>query len=465
MSISYTSTRGSVAAADLRHVTMTGLAPDGGLYVPHTWPQFTLTDILALTNASYQDIAFMVMRPFFAGSLDDATLRTLIAQAYSTFHDPAITPLRKLDDRLSVLELFHGPTLAFKDVALQFLGTVFDYFLTQSKNRMTVVGATSGDTGSAAIAALAGRKNIDVFILYPHKGPSDIQRRQMTCVDAPNIHAIAIDGSFDDCQSLVKALFADEAFRQQHNLAAVNSINWLRILAQMVYYVATAARLGANKPISYVVPTGNFGNIYAAYAATQCGLLTSKLAIASNVNDVLPRFFGSGTMQAYPVQNTTSPSMDIQISSNFERLLFDLVGRAPKTLSALMHQLQQDKSYTVSPLQLGMARQLFTAGRVNDDETITTIRSTYDQYGYILDPHSAVGMATAQKLRHELPDPVVTLACAHPAKFPDIIERAIGLRPELPAYVAKIIDKPERSTLIQANITTLKALMVDRTTA
>jgi len=343
------------------------------------------------------------------------------------------------------LELFHGPTLAFKDIALQLLGHMFEYFLAQSGKRMTVIGATSGDTGSAAIAALAGRKNIDVFILYPHKGPSDIQRKQMTCMDAPNVHAIAIEGSFDECQNIVKALFGDASLRAQYNFAAVNSINWMRILAQMVYYIAAAAHF-APHPVSFAVPTGNFGNVYAAYVAWKCGAPISKLAVASNRNDILTRFFTSGTMKAEKVQSTLSPSMDIQISSNFERLLFDLCGGNGAAVRGLVEQ----GSFAVSKFQLAEARQIFTAARADDEQTLQTIRDVYKESGTILDPHSAVGVAAARQLAHELPEPVIMLGCAHPAKFPETIKRAIGVTPELPQAVAELLRKPERTVLLPA---------------
>ena len=462
MSITYQSTRGAAPELDLRGVTMAGLASDGGLYVPKRWPVFSVADIAALKDAPYADIAFTVMKPFMDGIVDDTTLKQLIGKSYATFHDPAVVPLKQLDDKNYVLELFHGPTLAFKDVALQFLGSLFEHFLTQQKSRMTVVGATSGDTGSAAIMALAGRANIDVFILYPQKGPSDIQRKQMTCVDAPNVYAIAVDGSFDDCQAIVKALFADTAFRTRHTLAAVNSINWVRIMAQMVYYVATSARLGAEKPLSFVVPTGNFGNVYAAYAAMQSGVQTSKLAVASNANDILTRFFQSGMMKAEGVHGTLSPSMDIQISSNFERLLFDLCGRDGKKLCAFMDGMKTQNQFAVSPMQLGMARQTFTAARADDAETLQTIRDIYREHNYILDPHSAVGMTASRKLARELPQPIVTLACAHPAKFPDTIEKAIGIRPPLPLYVAELMQKPERETKMAADIGTITRFIEER---
>jgi threonine synthase len=327
---------------------------------------------------------------------------------------------------------------------------------------MTVVGATSGDTGSAAIAALANRKNIDVFILYPNKGPSEIQRKQMTCVEAPNVHAIAIDGTFDDCQALVKALFNDAEFRSKHTLGAVNSINWMRILAQMVYYFVAVARFGGERPVSFVVPTGNFGNVYAAYAAMQCGLPVSKLAIASNQNDILTRFFSSGLMRAEDVQSTLSPSMDIQISSNFERLLFDLCGAKGSEVERFMQQMKVGGQFEVSKVQLAMARQVFTAAKVDDPLTLQTIQKVYKETGYLLDPHSAVGVAASELLAGELPDPVILMACAHPAKFPDTIEKAIGIRPPLPEAVAALLRKPERTVLLKRDLATIQTYMNER---
>ncbi|MDX2027284.1 MAG: threonine synthase [Alphaproteobacteria bacterium] len=463
MTMLYHSTRGQPPNPDLRGVTLAGLAPDGGLYVPMAWPEFSAEAIARMKDKSYIEIAQQVLKPFMQGILPDDALSQLLQQAYAHFDDPAITPLKQLDERHWVLELFHGPTLAFKDIALQFLGPVFEYFLAQSGERMTVIGATSGDTGSAAMAALAGRKNIDVFILYPAKGPSDIQRKQMTCLDAPNIHAIAIDGSFDACQSLVKSLFSNTAFRARQNLAAVNSINWMRILAQMVYYFVAAAKTAAPRPVSFAVPTGNFGNIYAAYAAMQCGLSVSKLAVASNRNDILTRFFASGHMKTEPAHATLSPSMDIQISSNFERLLFDLCGRDAAKLGSLMNSLSQKGEFNVTPLQLGQARQIFTAARADDALTLTTIKDVYAESGYILDPHSAVGVAAARILARELPEPVIMLATAHPAKFPDVIQSALGLKPPLPEKVAVLLQKPERFSSLPADAQAVETFITERT--
>ncbi len=461
MSILFDSTRGRAAALGFREATLAGLAPDGGLYVPQSWPQFSADQIAAFKRKSYADVACAVLQPFVAPDLGNSELKDLLQKTASVFADSEVTPLKQLDDRHWMLELFHGPTLAFKDIALQLLGHVFEHFLAQNKQRMTVIGATSGDTGSAAIMALAGRKNIDVFILYPNKGPSDIQRKQMTCVDAPNVHALAIEGTFDDCQSIVKELFNNAALRAKYNFAAVNSINLLRILAQMVYYFVAAAHF-APKPVSFVVPTGNFGNIYAAYAAYKCGLPVSKLAVASNRNDILTRFFTSGTMKADPVLSTLSPSMDIQISSNFERLLFDLCGSNSIQVQGMMNQMRGQGTFAVSQVQLAQARQIFTAARVDDEQTLQTIRDVYKESNYILDPHSAVGVAAARQLARELPEPIIMLGCAHPAKFPDTIQRAIGITPAVPPAVAELLQKPERKKLLPARSDAVEKFISER---
>ncbi len=457
MTFLYQSTRGQAPELDFRGVTMTGLATDGGLYVPKAWPQFSTADIVAMQGLSYIEIAVRVMLPFVTPSLDEATLRSLLTKSYTGFADPAITPLRQMDEDHWLLELFHGPTLAFKDVALQFLGNLFEHFLAQNSQKMTVLGATSGDTGSAAIAATANRKNIETIILYPHGRPSDIQRQQMTCVDAANIHTIAIKGSFDDCQAIVKALFNDGAFRQHANLAAVNSINWARILAQMVYYFVAGVRLGApQKPVTFVVPTGNFGNVYAAYAAMKCGLPISKLAVASNRNDILTRFFTSGKMEANEVATTLSPSMDIQISSNFERLLFDLCGGDAAALTRKMDELKSAGRFAVSPLQLATARQVFTAAMLDDAATMEVIHSTYAKNDVLLDPHTAVGVGAAKLLQKELPGPIVMLGCAHPAKFPETIQKATGASSSVPEALAMLLKKPERTTILDNEIQAVK---------
>jgi threonine synthase len=464
MTVLYQSTRGTAPDLDMRGVTLTGLATDGGLYVPKKWPQFSASEIDGLKNKSYVDGAAQVLLPFVAPSIGQDDVLGLVQKAYAVFDDAAITPLRQLDDTHWVLELFHGPTLAFKDIAMQLLGHVFEYFLAQSGQRMTVLGATSGDTGSAAMAALAGRLNIDVFILYPVNGPSDIQRKQMTCVAAPNVHAIAIEGSFDDCQAIVKTLFNTPAYRAKYSLAAVNSMNWLRILAQMVYYFIAASHF-APKPVSFVVPTGNFGNVFAGYAAMQCGALISKLAVATNRNDSLSRFFASGQMKTERVHATLSPSMDIQISSNFERLLFDLCGHDSLKLRTYMEHLRKHKEFKVSPMELGAARQIFTATCVNDEMTMQTIREVYQTSGTILDPHSAVGVAAAKVLVRELPEPIIMLGCAHPAKFPETMRRVLNITPGLPEKTKELLQNPERSALVSADAEAVEKFMAGKVAA
>jgi len=449
------STRGLAPKVDIRTAALTGLAPDGGLYLPERWPQFSAQGIASMKGKPYQDIAFQIMQPFMGDAMTDALLWELIDKAYGVFDSPEVTPLKKLEDDFYILELFHGPTLAFKDVALQFLGHAFEAFLEKENRRMTIIGATSGDTGSAAIAALAGRKNIDVFILYPEKGPSEIQRKQMTCVGSPNVHALAVKGSFDDCQAIVKALFADKDFRAERNLSTVNSINWLRILAQIVYYFVAAQK--AQGAPAFVVPTGNFGDVFAGYAASKCGLPIGRLVVASNNNDILTRFFASGEMKPEGVSATLSPSMDIQISSNFERLLYDLCDGDANRVRALMEDLKNKGSFALTEAQWTQAHERFVAGKATDEETLSYIAGVHRTYGYILDPHTAVGVKVAHDHLANLPKPIICLATAHPAKFPETIERAIGFAPSVPPKTAALIAKPERLTVLDAQTESIAA--------
>ncbi len=451
----YISTRGDAAPRGFIDTVMTGLAEDGGLFVPDHWPRLTPEAWADLADKPYGAIAHAVLSPFVDGAIDSQTLARMIDDAYADFRHPAITPLVQLDDRLWLMELFHGPTLAFKDVALQLLGRLFDHVLSQQQRRISVIGATSGDTGSAAMAACAGLEAVDCFILFPHGRVSEVQCRQMTTMGQANIHALAIDGTFDDCQDIVKALFGDSAFRAEAGLTAVNSINWARIMAQTVYYAVTALRLGAPaRPVRFCVPTGNFGNIFAAYGARAMGLPIQHLIVASNRNDILPRFFESARMEMETVSPSLSPSMDIQISSNFERYLFDLLGRdAAATRSALLG-FRQSGSFGVTADQLAQARALFSAWRCDDDQTLETIRSEYAATGQILDPHTAVGVYAARQALREDPQaagPLVSLACAHPAKFPDAVEQAIGQRPGLPPHLADLFDRPEQMHRLPAD--------------
>lgn len=457
--IMYRSTRGQAPELDFLGAATAGLAQDGGLYLPKVWPRFSAATITAWQQAPYATIAEQVLAALIGDAMPAEALRQAIVRGLAGFDDSAIVPLRQLDERVWVLELFHGPTLAFKDIALQFLGQIFDYALGQAGRRATVVGATSGDTGSAAIAGCAGCANLDVFILYPQGGPSEVQRRQMTTVTAGNVHVIAVDGSFDDCQAMVKALFNDLALRAAWQLTAVNSINWARIAAQIVYYCAAAARLGApGRAPSFVVPTGNFGNIFSGFAALQMGLPVAKLAAATNSNDAVHRFMSSGSIVPGVTQPTLSPSMDIQVPSNLERLLFTLVGDDSAALRAVMAA----GSLQVSPVALGQARQYFTSAAIDDATTLQTIRKVTAETGYQLDPHSAVGVAAAQQLAQELPDPVVCLATAHPAKFPDTMEQALGKPYALPPAVQALMALPECVTALPADLGQVRAFIESR---
>ena len=452
MTITYISTRGGGEPQTFEQVLLSGLAPDGGLYVPQTWPQL---DLDALRGKSYQDIAEAVMFPFVEGCIPREDFRSLIDAAYQNFRHDDIVPLVHSHDNVHILELFHGPTLAFKDVALQLLGRLFDYVLTKNDQTITIVGATSGDTGSAAIEGCYASDRIQMFILFPDGKVSDVQRKQMTTINAPNVHNIAVKGTFDDCQSAVKAMFNDPSFRTDMRLSAINSINWARIMAQIVYYVTSALELGApDKEVSYVVPTGNFGNVYAAYCASKMGLPIQTLGIATNKNDILTRFFESGTMDAQGVTHTISPSMDIQISSNFERYLFEALGRDSEKLRSIMELFAARGRVDIEGV---LDQGEFQAFRADDEETLTTIKHIHEKTGYVLDPHTAVGMSGALKLASEDKDSaIISLACAHPAKFPDAVERAIHERPALPPHLADLFDKEECVTRMDNDIDALK---------
>lgn len=445
--MTYISTRGGGQPQSFEQVLLSGLAPDGGLYVPQNWPQL---DLDSLKNKPYIDVAEAVILPFVEGSITQADLRRILTETYSApiFRHADVTPLYRLTgyagDKIHVMEQFHGPTIAFKDVALQLLGRLFDHVLKKRNQRITIVGATSGDTGSAAIEGCKTCENIDIFILHPKGRVSDVQRKQMTTVDAPNVHNIAIEGTFDDCQNMVKAMFNDPSFRTDMNLSAVNSINWARIMAQIVYYVTTALKLGAlEKKVSFVVPTGNFGNVLAAYCARNMGLPIEFLGISTNKNDILTRFFETGTMQTADSYATLSPSMDIQISSNFERYLFDLLGRDSAKLVAVMEEFKSTGKFTLNDSLMKKARSEFTAARADDAQTLALMKECYDATGYVLDPHTAVGLTGAKQIANKTEGDVVLLATAHPAKFPDAVEKAIGFRPELPAHLSDLFTRKE----------------------
>jgi len=462
MAVRYISTRGAAPVLGFEEALLAGLARDGGLYVPESWPTLTGDEVRALAGLSYPELAARVMLPFLGGAIEPDAFRALVADAYRGFDHAAVTPLVQLDHGLWLMELFHGPTLAFKDVALQLLGRLFDHVLDKRQKRITVVGATSGDTGSAAIEACRDREHLDIFMLHPLGRTSPIQRRQMTTVLADNVFNIAIEGNFDDCQNLVKAMFNDEAFRDALQLSAVNSINWARIMAQIVYYVAAAVALGApERAVAFSVPTGNFGNIYAAYGARAMGLPIERLVVGSNSNDILTRFFETGVMEAAPVTPTLSPSMDIQISSNFERLLFDLHQRDSAALLDGMDRFRASGSFSVAPSQLDTARALFAAYRADDETTRATIAETWRRSGEIIDPHTAVGVHAARAVRAGgvLAEavPLVALACAHPAKFPDAVKAATGVHPALPARLADLEQRPERLTVLPADLGAVQA--------
>jgi len=430
---------------------LAGLAEDGGLYVPDQLPELSASDLRDYAGLPYPELTARVVSLFTGESFAPDELRHLTTAAYRVFDRAAVVPLVQLDEQLWLLELFHGPTLAFKDLALQLVGRMFDAVLARQHEHITVVGATSGDTGSAALEACRDSRAIDLFVLFPHDRVSEIQRRQMTTVDSPNAHAIAIKGTFDDCQDLVKALFADAKLRRMLNLSAVNSINWARIATQTVYYLAAGVALGAPaRPISFCVPTGNFGNVYAGHVARRMGLPIGRLVIGTNRNDILARYFATGRMAISPVEQSLSPSMDIQVSSNFERLLFELKGRNGASVGAAMLAFRQNGIMPEDDQSWRMARRLFSACKVDDARTMHTITETYSRCGALIDPHTAVAVAAARAEMGPSRDaaPMIALACAHPAKFPDAVERATGRRPALPAALADILERRERLVVL-----------------
>ncbi|MBI0475326.1 threonine synthase [Sphingomonas sp. MA1305] len=457
----YHSTRGSAPVLNFREVTLTGLASDGGLYVPEAWPTFNRDAIAALQGLSYVDTAVAVMAPFVAGSLTEDELRELCTAAYGRFAHAAVTPLVQLDHDQWLLELFHGPTLAFKDVALQLLGQLFERFLTGSDAHLTIVGATSGDTGSAAIDAVAGRQGVDIFMLHPAGRVSEVQRRQMTTVLAPNVHNIAIDGDFDTAQALVKAMFNDPAFAGRFQLSAVNSINWARLMAQVVYYFYAAVRLGApDRRIAFSVPTGNFGDVFAGYVAARMGLPVERLIVATNVNDILYRALSAADYSRGTTVPTATPSMDIQVSSNFERLLFDAGGRDGAALAAQMGGFETSGAMRLTNAQADFARHLFTPARIDADGMALAMRWASEHAGETIDPHTAVALAAARAA--DLDVPVVTLATAHPAKFRDAVERATGSRPSLPARLGDLFAREERFATLPGTFEAVTGFIAER---
>jgi threonine synthase len=440
----YVSTRGLAPALGFSEVLMAGLARDGGLYVPVAWPTFPREFIGALAGRPYAEVAFEVIRPFIGQAIPDADLREMCRAAYATFRDPTVAPLTRLGPDSYALELFHGPTLAFKDVAMQLLALLMDHVLARRGGRITIVGATSGDTGAAAIEAFRGRAGIDVFILFPENRVSPFQQRQMTTVADDNVHAVAVKGTFDDCQAILKGLFNDAAFRDAVSLSGVNSINWARILGQIVYYFTAAVALGApGKRVSFTVPTGNFGDIFAGYVAKRMGLPIETLVIATNVNDILVRTLETGRYDVRGVTATSSPSMDIQVSSNFERLLFEAYDRDAAAIRALMDDLATTGTFTIADKPLAAIRRDFAAGRADEAETAATIRTVYEATGFLADPHTAVGLAVAARFARP-GTPMVTLSTAHPAKFPAAVAEASGIAPRLPPGFDGMVTRSER---------------------
>jgi threonine synthase len=467
MTVLHVSTRGEAPALGFSDALLAGLARDGGLYLPESWPSLSTVTIQGFAGKPYAEVAKAVLGPLVDGDISGADLGRMIDEAYASFRHQAVCPLTQLDDNLFVLELFHGPTLAFKDVAMQLLGRLMDHVLKARGARATIVGATSGDTGSAAVEAFKGLDQVDIFILYPHGRVSDVQRRQMTTLASPNVHALAVEGNFDDCQNMVKAMFNHRGFRDDLQLSGVNSINWARVAAQAVYYFTAAVALGApHRPVSFSVPTGNFGDILAGWAAKRMGLPIERLMIGTNANDILARTLGSGTYEIKGVEPTTSPSMDIQISSNFERLLFEAYDRNGEAVRRLMASLTQSRAFTIEADPLARIREEFSAEAVNETNVLDEMTQTYRKTGYVLDPHSAVGTRAGRALLKTNPEvPVVALSTAHPAKFPDAVERATGVRPVLPPHMADLMERKESFTVLPNDQSAVERFIRERARA
>lgn len=455
--VKYISTRGNAPTLAFDDVLLAGLARDGGLYLPETWPQITKAELAEMKTWSYADVAVKVMAPFVEDVVSREELQAIVKDTYAAFEGDDIAPLVKTGENEFVCELFHGPTLAFKDYALQFLGRIFDHVLAKRGEKLTIAGATSGDTGSAAIEACRDRDNIEIFILHPSGKVSEVQRRQMTTVLSDNVHNIALEGNFDDCQNTVKALFADEAFRDTVNLGAVNSINWARIMAQVAYYFWAGLRAGVpDTEVAFSVPTGNFGNVFAGYVAKQMGLPIQQLVIGSNANDILIRFIETGRMESKGVFATTSPSMDIQISSNFERFMFELLDRDSTALNAAMADFKAQGQYAVTPDFMARLKEIMDGERFDDNATAKIIGEVYTETGYLLDTHSAIGVGAARARRWNADIPMVCLATAHPAKFPDAVKAASGVHPELPSHLSDLYEREERYTELAGDFDVVK---------
>ena len=453
----YISTRGEAPPLGFVEATLAGLARDGGLYVPAAWPQLDTDTIAGFAGRPYAEVAVEVIRPFVGDAIAEHDLARMTREAYGQFRHPAVAPLIQFGVSDFILELFHGPTLAFKDLAMQLLGRLMDQMLTSRGERTTIVVATSGDTGGAAIEAFRGRARADLFVLFPQGRISDVQRRMMTTAEDDNVHALAIEGTFDDCQAIVKSMFNHHAFRDRARLSGVNSINWARIVAQVVYYFTAAVALGApRRKVAFTVPTGNFGDVYAGYVALRMGLPIDRLVIATNVNDILARTIATGTYDLRGVVATSSPSMDIQVASNFERLLFDAYGRDGGSVRQLMASLDQSRRFALSERALSGIRTVFSADRADEEETAATIRTVLRETGHFIDPHTAVGVAVAEKDTRDPSIPMVVLGTAHPAKFPDAVEAACGVRPALPQWLAELDQRPERVTTLPVDPITVE---------
>jgi threonine synthase len=452
----YISTRGEAPALNFADVLLAGLASDGGLYVPESLPTFSKDEIASWAGLSYADLAFKVIKPFVEECISDADLKSMIDETYVVFKHDAVAPLVQIDSNEFVLELFHGPTLAFKDFALQLLGRLMDHVLQERNDRLVIMGATSGDTGSAAIEGCRHSEHLDIFILHPYKRVSEVQRRQMTTVLADNVYNIALEGNFDDCQQMVKDSFANQGFLNGMKLGAVNSINWARIMAQIVYYFSAALTLGGpHRPVSFSVPTGNFGDIFAGYLAKQMGLPIDQLIVATNRNDILHRVISGNDMSKSTLEHTLSPSMDIMVSSNFERLLFDVYGRDGAAVADLMNRFKTE-SVSLGDGEWNKVRELFASCAVDDETTCSVIAEVFEATEYLLDPHTAIGVKAARECRRNKSVPMVTLATAHPVKFPDPVVRAGLESPQLPAHMADLFEREERLTVLDNDLATVQ---------
>lgn len=452
----YTSTRGQAPELNFTQVVTSALASDGGLYLPERFPEFSLAEIQSWKNLPYTELAFNIIKPFVDGEIPDADLKQIIAKSYSGFRVPQVTEIVKLEEKIHVLELFHGPTLAFKDVALQFLGNLQDYILTKQNQDIIIIGATSGDTGSAAIEGVKNCKHIKLFMMHPHGKVSNVQRRQMTTIISPNIHNLAVDGNFDDCQNMVKEMFKNPEFIKGKKLSAVNSINWARIMAQIVYYFQAALQInGASKPTSFAVPSGNFGDILAGYLAKLMGLPVADLIITTNANNILHRFIQSNDYTRNGVKQTLAPSMDIQISSNFERLLYLAHGKDGSKISQMMDKFVNDNILYVSSEVHSQITKTFKSSQSDDVQIKAEIKRVYDKYNYVVCPHTATATRAAEEFKKAGHD-VVVLATAHPAKFPDVSVEVLGVAPKLPEHLADLLQKPEKATNLANNIEVVK---------